>query len=31
MVYGGNVYDGMTSIDVDTNPNHLERLYMVAL
>jgi spermidine synthase len=31
MVYGGNVYDGMTSIDVDANPNHLERLYMVAL
>jgi spermidine synthase len=31
VVYGGNVYDGMTSIDVDTNPNHLERLYMVAL
>jgi spermidine synthase len=31
LVYGGNVYDGMTSIDVDTNPNHLERLYMVAL
>jgi spermidine synthase len=31
MVYGGNVYDGMTSIDVDTNPNHLERLYMAAL
>ena len=31
MVYGGNVYDGMTSVDVDTNPNHLERLYMVAL
>ncbi len=31
MVYGGNVYDGMTSINVDTNPNHLERLYVVAL
>ena len=31
MVFGGNVYDGMTSIDVDTNSNHLERLYMVAL
>jgi spermidine synthase len=31
LVYGGNVYDGMTSIDVDANPNHLERLYMVAL
>jgi spermidine synthase len=31
VVYGGNVYDGMTSIDVDTNPNHLERLYMAAL
>jgi spermidine synthase len=31
MVYGGNVYDGMTSIDVDANPNHLERLYMAAL
>jgi spermidine synthase len=31
LVYGGNVYDGMTSIDVDTNPNHLERLYMAAL
>jgi spermidine synthase len=31
MVYGGNVYDGMTSIDVDINPNHLERLYMAAI
>jgi spermidine synthase len=31
LVYGGNVYDGMTSIDVDLNLNHLERLYMVAL
>ena len=31
MVFGGNVYDGMTSIDVDSNPNHLERLYMLAL
>jgi spermidine synthase len=31
LVFGGNVYDGMTSIDVDTNPNHLERLYMAAL
>ena len=31
IVYGGNVYDGMTSINVDTNPNHLERVYMAAL
>ena len=31
IVYGGNVYDGMTSINVDSNPNHLERVYMASL
>jgi spermidine synthase len=30
-VFGGNVYDGIASTNVDTNPNNLERLYMVAL
>jgi spermidine synthase len=31
IVYGGNVYDGMTSVNVDANPNSLERVYVLAL
>jgi len=31
IVFGGNVYDGMTSVNVDLNPNSLERLYVLAL
>ena len=31
MVYGGNVYDGMATVDGDTNPNGLQRLYILAL
>jgi spermidine synthase len=31
IVYGGNVYDGMASVNVDSNPNSLERLYVLAL
>lgn len=31
MVFGGNVYDGMASVNVDTNPNNLQRLYVLAL
>jgi spermidine synthase len=31
VVYGGNVYDGMTSVNVDTNPNRIDRLYIVAM
>src|SRR6202162_3378695 len=27
-VYGGNVYDGMASVDVDKNQNRLERVYI---
>jgi spermidine synthase len=30
-VFGGNVYDGVASIDVDGNRNRLERLYLLAL
>ena len=30
-VFGGNVYDGMATVNVDTNPNRLDRLYMLAL
>jgi hypothetical protein len=30
-VFGGNVYDGIAAVNVDTNPNHLDRLYMLAL
>jgi spermidine synthase len=30
-VFGGNVYDGITSVNVDANPNSLERLYVLAL
>ena len=31
MVYGGNVYDGMATVNGDTNPNGLQRLYILAL
>ena len=31
LVFGGNVYDGMASVDVDSNPNRLDRLYLLAL
>lgn len=31
VVFGGNVYDGRTSIDPDLNSNRLDRLYMLAL
>jgi spermidine synthase len=31
LVFGGNVYDGIATANVDTNPNSLERLYMLAL
>jgi spermidine synthase len=31
VVYGGNIYDGMTSTDVDRNSNRLDRVYMLAL
>jgi spermidine synthase len=31
IVFGGNVYDGLAAVDVDTNPNHLERLYILAM
>jgi len=30
-VYGGNVYDGIATVNVDTNPNRLDRLYLLAL
>ncbi|MFI4890569.1 MAG: spermidine synthase [Steroidobacterales bacterium] len=30
-VYGGNVYDGITTTNVETNPNRLDRLYVLAL
>ena len=30
-VYGGNVYDGIARVNVDTNRNRLDRLYIVAL
>ena len=31
MVYGGNVYDGMATVDADLNLNGLQRLYVLAL
>jgi hypothetical protein len=31
LVFGGNVYDGIAAVNVDTNHNYLERLYMLAL
>jgi spermidine synthase len=30
-VYGGNVYDGIATANVDTNPNRLDRVYLAAL
>ncbi|HEY6926701.1 MAG TPA: hypothetical protein VI653_24665, partial [Steroidobacteraceae bacterium] len=30
-VFGGNVYDGIATTNVDTNPNRLDRVYMTAL
>ncbi len=30
-VYGGNVYDGIATANVDTNPNRLDRVYLGAL
>jgi spermidine synthase len=31
VVFGGNVYDGIATTNVDTNRNRLDRLYMAAL
>jgi spermidine synthase len=31
LVFGGNVYDGMASADVDRNANRLDRVYLLAL
>jgi spermidine synthase len=31
IVYGGNVYDGRAIVDIDSNGNRLDRLYMLAL
>ncbi len=31
IVFGGNVYDGIASVNVDINPNRLDRLYILAL
>ncbi len=31
VIFGGNVYDGIASVDVDTNANRLDRLYLLAL
>jgi predicted membrane-bound spermidine synthase len=30
-IFGGNVYDGLTSVDPDRNGNRLDRLYMLGL
>ena len=30
-IFGGNVYDGIATTNVDTNPNALDRLYLLAL
>jgi spermidine synthase len=30
-VFGGNVYDGIATTNVDTNPNRLDRVYLAAL
>jgi spermidine synthase len=29
-VFGGNIYDGIATVNVDTNPNGLDRLFMLA-
>ncbi len=31
VVFGGNVYDGVADVDVDANPNRLDRAYLGAL
>jgi spermidine synthase len=31
LVFGGNVYDGIATVNVDNNPNRLDRLYILAL
>jgi spermidine synthase len=31
LIYGGNVYDGIATTNVDTNSNGLDRLYLLAL
>jgi spermidine synthase len=31
MVFGGNVYDGIAAVNVDRNPNRLDRLYLLAM
>jgi spermidine synthase len=31
IVYGGNVYDGRAIVDIDSNANRLDRVYMLAL
>src|SRR6202050_1619736 len=31
VIFGGNVYDGIASVDVDSNVNRLDRLYLLAL
>jgi spermidine synthase len=30
-IFGGNVYDGIATTNVDTNPNGLDRVYLLAL
>jgi spermidine synthase len=30
-IFGGNVYDGIATTNVDTNPNALDRVYLLAL
>ena len=30
-VFGNNVYDGIATVDVDANPNRLDRLYLLAV
>jgi Spermine/spermidine synthase domain len=30
-IFGGNVYDGIATANVDTNPNRLDRVYVLAL
>jgi len=30
IVFGGNVYDGVAAVNVDSNPNRLDRLYIMA-
>jgi len=31
LVFGGNLYDGMVAVNVDSNANRLDRLYLLAL